>query len=178
MHYFDIQGHIDALQIQLDRLTELLAMAESLDDVLAIESRLSDVRAEMNSYQSSMKVLENQINYATVNLTIKEVTSYSPNEAARPGFLGQLWNAFRYGAAEFGAFLRDFALWLTAHVFHVLLVAAVTFTILQLKRKYGQKRAAPPRRHVMTENAAKPGFKFGKEPTDENKTEDQDKSEE
>ena len=68
LEYVDTEAKITALETEQARLLELLASAESLDDILAIEARLSDVTYELERYASRLRTLANQVSYATVNL--------------------------------------------------------------------------------------------------------------
>ena len=52
---------------------ELMAKAENVDAVIAIESRLSEVLYELESIKSSLRVYDNQVLYSTIYLNINEV---------------------------------------------------------------------------------------------------------
>lgn len=78
--YVSIESRLKALQTEENRLLELLAQAQTMDDLLTIESRLTDVRSELEQVTSSLRVMDNQVNYATVELDISEVTEYTPVE--------------------------------------------------------------------------------------------------
>ena len=53
-------------------------MMSRLGDLLAIESRLTEVNYQLESVASKLKTLENQVSYATVRLYITEVQEYTP----------------------------------------------------------------------------------------------------
>ena len=80
LSYVSIESRMKALQTEEARLLELLAKAETLKDLLTVESRLTDVRTELEQVTSSLRVMDNQVNYATVDLYIDEVTEYTPVE--------------------------------------------------------------------------------------------------
>ena len=76
--YVDTESRLKALETERDRLLDLMAQAETMADLLEIESRLTQVRYELESYASQLKTLENQVSYATVHLSISEVQEYTP----------------------------------------------------------------------------------------------------
>ena len=80
LSYVSIESRMKALQTEEARLLELLAKAETMKDLLTVESRLTDVRTELEQVTSSLRVMDNQVNYATVDLYINEVTEYTPVE--------------------------------------------------------------------------------------------------
>ena len=101
LQYVDTESRVKALETERDRLLELMEQAETMSDLLEIESRLTDVRGELERYASELKVLDNQIDYSTVNLSLSEVTEYTPVaektrlEKIRDGFVDSVkgvWN--------------------------------------------------------------------------------------
>ncbi len=52
---------------------ELLAEAESIDSVIAIESRLSDVRYEIESIGSQLRSYDDLVTFDTISISIAEV---------------------------------------------------------------------------------------------------------
>lgn len=82
LQYTDITSRKKTLQMEQDRLWELLEKAESIDAVIALEARLSEVRYQLESIESQLRTLDNQIIYSTVYLSIQEVqvlTSTDPD---------------------------------------------------------------------------------------------------
>lgn len=73
LQYVSTKSRVEALETEQKRLLELLENAESMEDLLTIESRLTDVRWELENYASQLRVLDNQVDYSTVYLNINEV---------------------------------------------------------------------------------------------------------
>ena len=73
LQYVSTQSRVTALETEQQRLLELLENAETMEDLLTIEERLTDVRWELENYASQLRVLDNQVNYNTVYLNIWEV---------------------------------------------------------------------------------------------------------
>ena len=71
--YVSTKSRVEALETEQKRLLELLENAETMEDLLTIEARLTDVRWELENYASQLRVLDNQVDYSTVYLTISEV---------------------------------------------------------------------------------------------------------
>ena len=90
-------GRVSTLEDELERLNELLSQASSMEDILAIESKISDVRYELESYQSQMNTYDNLINYSTVDIYVLEVDVVSAGqgdsawEQIQSGFMNSLY---------------------------------------------------------------------------------------
>jgi hypothetical protein len=58
--YYDKQSRIESLEIQQERLLEMLKQANTVQTMLDIESRLSNVRYEIESLTKELKYIEDQ----------------------------------------------------------------------------------------------------------------------
>ncbi len=90
--YVDTQSRRDALKTEHDRLLELLEQANSLDEILRIENRLTEVRYQLQSIESQLRSYDNLVDYATITLNISEVEVYTKVE--EKGFWEELGDGF------------------------------------------------------------------------------------
>lgn len=89
----DLQARIDAAQASVDRLTELMAQAGNLSDLIAAEAALAERQATLESYQQQLEMLDSQVAMST--LTVSLVPVAAPVEADPAGFADGLvagWN--------------------------------------------------------------------------------------
>ncbi len=77
-HYSETQTTIRSLETQEDRLLEMMENAETIEEMLAIEDRLTDVQNELQILRNRLSEMDTDVAYSTVNLTIREVVEYSP----------------------------------------------------------------------------------------------------
>ena len=116
-----------------------------MSDLLMIESRLTEVTAELEQVTSQLRVMANKVNYSTVYLNLQEVKEYT--DVVEPETFGQrvakgfvdnlkdLWN----GIVEFVIFL------LTALPYFALIgafVAVVLILAKRIRRKKAAKKAS------------------------------------
>ena len=105
--YVDLKSHKEALEVEQTRLLELLEKAESIEDIIAIEERLSNVRYHIGSMESQLRTYDNKVDYSTVYLNINEVRELTPVteetawERITFGFVNSMENIAE-GFAEFG----------------------------------------------------------------------------
>lgn len=71
--YFDTEARLGSAKIREERLLEILSNAKSLDDVLALERELADVRYEIESYSGTLRKYDSLVSYSTATFTIREV---------------------------------------------------------------------------------------------------------
>lgn len=145
LQYVDTESRVKALETEQARLLELLEQATSLEDILEIEDRLTDVRYELESYASQLRVLENKVSYATVRLYISQVKVYTEVE---PQTVWQrIGSGFRENLTDIGEDLTDFFVWFVTFspqlIFWALVIAAVV-TLVRRKGKKRRKGQTPP----------------------------------
>lgn len=89
----DLEARIEATQASVDRLTELMAQATSVTDLLAAESALAERQATLESYQAQLKSLDSLVDLSSLTVTLQPVVE--PVEADPAGFTDGLvagWN--------------------------------------------------------------------------------------
>ena len=80
LQYVDAESRKKSLEIELERLLELMGQAENIESVIAIETRLSEIRYELETYGSQLRVFDNLIEYSTVTINIEEVQRLTPKK--------------------------------------------------------------------------------------------------
>ena len=80
LKYSATESRIKALETEEARLLEMLEKAATLSDLLTLEAKLADVRQELETVKSQLKLYDSLIDYGTIHLTITEVTEYTVKE--------------------------------------------------------------------------------------------------
>jgi hypothetical protein len=91
----DLDARIKALQTSIDRLTQLLAEASRIEDLLAIETQLAQRQAELDALTAQRTWLGDQVAMSTITVSLTPITELTDVDA--PGFLSGLqsgWAAF------------------------------------------------------------------------------------
>ena len=118
--YMDVAARLENLESQRARLLELQAGAETVADLLEIESSLSDVQYQLESWQRQLDWYDDQVESCTVNVYLNEVKTYTPSEE---GFGQRLTGAFGRGWDAFVEGVQNLVVWL-AGAWPVVLILA------------------------------------------------------
>lgn len=78
LQYSDVESRKKSLEIEQERIWQFLEKAESIDTVITLEQRLSEIRYQLESMESQLRLYDNQVDYSSVYLNISEVTTYTP----------------------------------------------------------------------------------------------------
>lgn len=138
LEYVDTSAKITALETEQARLLELLAAAEDLESILKIEERLSDVTYELERYASRLRTLDNQVDYATIHLSIQEVTVYTPVE--EPTVWYRISTGFSDTLSDLGETITDVFVWFVVESPNLLVTFLLIFAAYNIFRLAGKKR--------------------------------------
>lgn len=138
LDYVDTESRKLALETEQTRLLELLEKAESVEDIITIESRLSEVRYELQSYTSTLRTYDNQVSYSTVNLDIYEVERETVT--TKQTFFGRVQSAFLEKIYRAGENLSDFGVWFLSSLPFILVFVLVVFLVVKLVRRAVRRR--------------------------------------
>ena len=141
--YVDLESHKAALLAEQTSLLELLEKAETVEDIITLQSRLSDIRYQLESMESQLRTFDNKVDYSTVYLNIDEVEVLTPVqekttwERISEGFMNSLKNI--------GNGFKKFAVWFVINLPYLILWAAIIavmiFVTLFFVNRGDKKRA-------------------------------------
>lgn len=143
--YYDTQGRLKTQQIKLERLQDLLAKAETMEDIITIESAISETEMLIDNYSGTLRHYDGKVDYATVNISLREVYKYSNTEEAPTTFASRLGNSFSSGWNNFVDAMEDLAVGLAySWMWWVILGAAAVIGFRAARKKIrlpGRKKA-------------------------------------
>lgn len=160
LQYVDLSSHKKMLLAEQERLMELLENAGSMEEIITIESRLSEVRYQIESMESQLRTFDNQVDYSTVHIEVEEVEHYTPQPEK------STWDRIKTGFSEnvyrVTSGIKNFAIEFVIAI-PVLLVWAIVIVIaivagrfiIKKKRERAAKKLAKKQNvleHVNAEN--------------------------
>ena len=130
--YMDVETRLENLKNQRTRLQQLQEQADNLSDLLQIESSLTDVQSQIESWQSQMDWYSNQVQECTVYVNLNEVSTYSPPSE---NFGSRIGSAFADGWQNFVDGVQRLAVTLAGAWPVVVIAAAAVGGIVFWRRK-------------------------------------------
>ncbi len=142
--YIDTQSRIKALTIEKETLEQLLTQGTNLADTLSVYDKLTDVIADIESYQSKLNQLDNLIDYTTFNLTVDEVEKETT--VVKQNWFEKTWNGLINNLSDVGSGLLNFASFMIAALPYWILLGVIAFIVLfiifRAKKRRAKKKAA------------------------------------
>ena len=146
LEYVDTKSRVEALRVEYNQLMELLDQAQDLDTIIILQNRLTDVRYEIERSESRIRVLENQVQYATLNLTLREVLEEKEVVEAHVVTYGEkVSKQFEEMKENTVEFFQDLGLWIISIipglVFMAIIAAVVLIIVFSARSKRRKRRA-------------------------------------
>ena len=136
--YYDTAARLTAYETQEQRLLEMMEQAETVSDLITIEDRLTELRYEIESLQSTLNRWDRQVSYSSISLEVREVREYTPE--VEQSFGEQLVRSLRQGWTNTVEFLKSALLWLLEALPVLVLLAVIVLIARVLIRKWTKKR--------------------------------------
>ena len=142
--YYDTDGRLKTQQIKLERLQKLLAQAENMEDIITIESAISETEWNIEDLSGTLRHYDALVDFATINVHVSEVYKYSDTEELPENFGDRLssamsrgWHSFVNGMEDFAVALAYSWMWL---ILWAVIIAAAVVILRKIRRRNGTKK--------------------------------------
>jgi flagellar basal body-associated protein FliL len=133
--YTDVSSRIATLEAEETRVRALLENAQSISEILTIESRLTEITGELTSLRNQLAVLENRVTYSTFNVTLRDVTEYTVEEEEGEGYFKRFGQSFVSSFKIFVDILGGILIVVVYLLPYALLAAGIILIIWLVKRR-------------------------------------------
>ncbi len=149
LSYRDSELRLDTLEKQKNRLNELYAQAERIEDIISIESKLSDVILQIESLKAELSYLDRAIDYTTVTVSLNEVANLTNSPDIRASFTERITVALKDSLRFFKEASTEFAVFLVyALPFIVILLVILSLGLLFRKKGRTKKTVTISKHNV------------------------------
>ena len=133
--YYDTEGRLQTQQIKLERLQNLLAKAEDMEDIIQLESAISETEWQIENLSGTLRHYDGKVSYATVHINLREVYKLTSVEEVPDTFGQRLGAAFGDGLRNCGDMLENLAVAFAYSWMWWLLTAVVIVAVVRVARK-------------------------------------------
>lgn len=135
--FSDLQSQLRNLQAAEAQYLEIMKKATTVDDILKVQSQLTNIRGQIESVQGRIKYLQGNVEESRISVTMRLTAEAKPVVTSGWSIVETLRSAAR-GLIDFGKVILDIAVWLA--IFSPVWVgigAAVYFGRRRMLRKKG-----------------------------------------
>ena len=146
-NYIDTQSELKNLRAEQQRLLTLMGQAQSLNDTLTIEQKLTDVEGQIEQIEENLNALNGQVTFynVTINLSPIDVAAPVPTPTTQPGWNpGSVFHGALSVAITIGEALISLVIWLAVFSIYIVPAAILAWLGLRLKRAYNRRTLPAP----------------------------------
>ena len=138
--YYDTESRLVTQRTKLDRLQELLAKADKMEDIITLESAIAETELQIERLTGTLRKYDALVDYATVEISLEEVYVLTEQEQPVIGFWPKLAEAFKTGTNRFVDDVENFALrfarnWISRLISLCILVVIILLVVRFLRKK-------------------------------------------
>ncbi len=134
LEYADTEARLKSLQIEQERFLALLEKADTVENIIVLEQHLTELRYEIEAYASTLKLIDNKVNYSTVTLDISEVKRIVPVEQDPT-----VWSRMKDGFSDTWYSIKDgfgnFLVWVVTNCLYLIIWAVIIVVVLVIVKK-------------------------------------------
>lgn len=96
--YYETDNRINSLKIQHQRLQELIKQANTIQDIIDIDNKLTEVENSINKETTELNRMDVDVAYSTVSISINEVSEYEQEGLIKQNssFIERLVDTFKW----------------------------------------------------------------------------------
>lgn len=135
LEYIDAESRVKSLKIEQERLYAIMEKELNLDNIIALESRLSEIRYELQNYESRLRYYDNQVAYSTVTMSIQEVIKFTPAVEIKQTMGTRIKNGFSNTIYDIAEGFKNFFVWFIVNLPYLVIWGVIIAVIVLLVRK-------------------------------------------
>lgn len=130
LDYVDLDSHKAVLLAEQERLLTFMEQAETMEDIIVLESRLSEIRYQIESMESRLRTFDNQIEYSTVYIGITEVVELTPVQTKEQTTWERISEGFMHSLKSIGNGIKEFFVGLVIISPYLVMLAVIVLFIV------------------------------------------------
>ncbi|MDC0449092.1 DUF4349 domain-containing protein [bacterium] len=141
--YVDMQERISRLEKTKARLDQILASAETVEEIMSVQDRIFMVQDQIDSYKGQLQYMDGATSTSKITIYLSEdelSLPYLPDTSWRPNVIFKKAVRSMIGTLQS---LGTFAIWFAVYIPIILLLVVVVWVAKKIKRAHA-RRVQPP----------------------------------
>ena len=142
--YFDTESRLKTQRTKQERLLALLEKAQTMEEIIALESALSEVEYQIEQYTSTLNRYDALVDFSTFTIYLQETAKVTQQVGETASLAQRLAAGVRSSLEGLVRGSREALVWVSYHVVWLVVLAALAGAGIVLgRRRY--RRRLPPR---------------------------------
>ena len=120
--YTDLEARLKSLKAEENKVLEFYDRAESLEDLMRVEERLTEIRYEIEYMEAQIRNYDLLVAYSTLTLHVTETSNYTQTSTS---FIERLGRAFKNGFIDFVEGIEDLLITLAYDIYSIIFIILI-----------------------------------------------------
>jgi len=135
--FYDTQSRLNSYRTQEERLLAMLSKADNVTDMIEIESKLAEIRYQLESLTTTLRNWQNAVDYSTLTLYISEVAELTEISPVQPRtYWQQIGDGLTANTKSVGVFFKNLFKWVVVNLPVIIILAVLAIVAFILIRKH------------------------------------------
>ena len=139
--YANKESYKKALEKEQERLLVMMDKAETIDEMILVEQRLSEVERQLNAYKTDLSAMDKDVQYSTIYIELQEVKRYT-EEVVKTPFSEEVKYAFEDAVNSFRNFCKAIVLFVVRFFPYLIILAVIIIALLRASARDRARRIA------------------------------------
>jgi len=140
--YYDVEARLTTQRTKLERLQVLLSQAESMEDIITIESAISETELQIEYLTGNLRKYDSLIDYGTICINIDEVYRLSDEEQPVTTFGQRVGRALSNGWKNTVNTMEDIVVFLAYNWMGLIITAVIIGAVAGVVLRQRKRRKA------------------------------------
>ena len=140
LSYVETESRIASLEIQRDKLLEWMEDAETVEELIKLEERLSEVRYQLEYYGGILRNYDNLVEFSTITLDVREVERMTIQEPETVG--DRIGKGLSDNLYDISEGFKNFIVWFVTSLPYLLIWAVIIVAVVLVLRLMVKKAKA------------------------------------
>jgi hypothetical protein len=129
--YYDLAGRLETKKIEEERVLDMIGRAETIEDMLALEKRLGQIRTDIERFTTQMIGIDRLAAFSSIHVALTEVTNETLIFA--PEGLGErMGQAFSSSLNGTLLFFQNFIIFLAGALIPLVFIGVIIFFVYKI----------------------------------------------
>lgn len=128
--YYDTEARLKTQRTKQERLLALLEKAETMEDIISLESALSDVEYQIEMYSSDLRRYDALISFSTFRVNLYEVGRVTEEVGETASLSQRMAAGVQASFRNFGQGCQNLLIWVSYNLFLTVILIAVAVAVV------------------------------------------------
>lgn len=133
--YYDIETRLKTQRTKQERLLALLEKAETMEDIISLESALSDVEYQIEMYSSDLRRYDALVGFSTFQIRLDEVGRVTEEVGETASLGARMAAGFQASVRGLGEGFQNFLIWTSYNIFLLVILAGAAVVAVVVSRR-------------------------------------------